>query len=183
MVTRAPSILVPYVDGERLSATENLVLSRCCDRNICRSECVAGVKSGKSSWWAGERGCWGLYSGLDPGTEFFKKSLYLFIFHWLLIALQYWFDFCLTSAGLNHGGTKGLSLSNPSLLPPIPIPLVITEPQFEFPESYSKFPLAIYFTYVSVYASMLLSPFISPSPFWTESLKKKLISRFRIFIF
>ena len=65
------SKLVPYMDGERLLATEKLVLSRCRDRNIHRSECVAGVKSGKSSWWAGERGCRGLYSGLDHGTEFF----------------------------------------------------------------------------------------------------------------
>ena len=42
----------------------------------------------------------------------------------------------------------------PSLLnlPPTfqPIPL-LTEPWFEFPDSYSKFPLAIYFTYGNVY--------------------------------
>ena len=38
----------------------------------------------------------------------------------------------------------------------------VTEPRFEFPESYSKFPLAICFIYGSVYASMLLSPFVSP---------------------
>ena len=31
---------------------------------------------------------------------------------------------------------------------------------FEFPESYSKFPLATYFIYGSVYVSMLLSPFL-----------------------
>ena len=37
-----------------------------------------------------------------------------------------------------------------------------TEPWFEFPESYSKFPLVICFTHGSVYASMLLSPFVAP---------------------
>ena len=40
-----------------------------------------------------------------------------------------------------------------------------TEPWFEFPESYSKFPLVIHFTHNSVYASMLLSPFVPPPPF------------------
>ena len=33
-----------------------------------------------------------------------------------------------------------------------------------FPESYSKFPLSIYFAYVSVYISMLLSPFWGSMP-------------------
>ena len=33
-----------------------------------------------------------------------------------------------------------------------------------FPESYSKFPLVIYFTHDSVYASMLLSPLVPPPP-------------------
>ena len=39
---------------------------------------------------------------------------------------------------------------------------VVTEPWLELSESYSKYPLAIYFTYCSVYVSMLLSPFIAP---------------------
>ena len=52
----------------------------------------------------------------------------------------------------------------PSLLnlPPVSYPIsplqVVTEPQCELPVSYSKFPLAIYFTLGSVYVSMLLSP-------------------------
>ena len=41
---------------------------------------------------------------------------------------------------------------------------VVIGPPFEFPESYSKFPLAIYFSYDSVHVSMLLSLFISPFP-------------------
>ena len=38
-------------------------------------------------------------------------------------------------------------MSPPSHLPPHPTLQLVTEPLFEFPESYSKFPLAIYFTY------------------------------------
>ena len=52
-----------------------------------------------------------------------------------------------------------------SLPPPTPsIPSVVIAPLFEFPESYSKFPLVIFFAYGSVYVSMLLSPFVSLSP-------------------
>ena len=56
-----------------------------------------------------------------------------------------------------------LPLEPLSHLPPIP-PLQVTEHGFELPESYSKFPLAICFTYGSGCVSMLLSPFVPPSP-------------------
>ena len=58
----------------------------------------------------------------------------------------------------------------PSLLnvPPIPhliLPLqAVRGHQVEFPVSYSKSPLATYFTYDNVYILMLLSQFIPPSP-------------------
>ena len=39
-----------------------------------------------------------------------------------------------------------LNLPSPHLPPVLPLS-VVTEPHFEFPESYSKFPLALYFTY------------------------------------
>ena len=39
----------------------------------------------------------------------------------------------------------------------IPPPKAITEPWFEFPKYHSRFPLPIYFTYGSIYVSMLLS--------------------------
>ena len=42
---------------------------------------------------------------------------------------------------------------------------------FELPASYSKFLLAIYFTYGNKYASMLLSLFALPSPFLTVSMR------------
>ena len=44
---------------------------------------------------------------------------------------------------------------------PIPALCVVTEPQFEFPESYSKYPLAIYFTYDSSYVIPFLRPTLS----------------------
>ena len=50
-------------------------------------------------------------------------------------------------------------MSLPTSLP-IPPFSVVTEPLFEFPESYSKFPLAIYFTYgiINFYTSHPLPP-------------------------
>ena len=61
-------------------------------------------------------------------------------------------------------------MSPPSHLLPIPSFQIVTEPLFEFPESYSKFPLAIYFTYGIVnfcyplHTSLLLPPSIPPCP-------------------
>ena len=92
---------------------------------------------------------------------FFSVLKNLFIFNWRITALQYWFDFYLASTWISYRYTYVPSLLN---LPSTSHLSQVTEPRFEFPESCSKFPLAIYFTYASVYASMLLSPFISPSP-------------------
>ena len=67
------------------------------------------------------------------------------------MALQHFVVFCQTSTWINHRYTYIPSLLN--LLPislPIPPLLVDTEPLFEFPESYGKFLLAIYFTYGNV---------------------------------
>ena len=36
-----------------------------------------------------------------PAGHFFLKKLHLFIFNWLMIALQYWFDFCHTSTWIS----------------------------------------------------------------------------------
>ena len=57
----------------------------------------------------------------------------------------------------------------PSHIPPHPSLQRVTEPLFEFPESYSKFPLATYFThgivnfYVTVSKHHPFSLFSSPS--------------------
>ena len=64
-----------------------------------------------------------------------------------------------------------LPFEPPSHLPPISPLCVITEHWFALPESYSKFPLAICFTYGSVYVSMLLSPFVPRSLSLTLCLK------------
>ena len=81
----------------------------------------------------------------------------------MTIALQYCVDFCHTSTWINHRYTYVPSLLN---FPPtshfIPSP-VVTEHQFELPESYSKIPL-LSVRYMIVYASMPLSPFVPPSP-------------------
>ena len=87
----------------------------------------------------------------------------------MLIGLQCWFDFCHTSARINHRCTYVPSLLN---LPPtfcsFPY-LGYKEPGFEFPESYSKFPLALYLhmlVYMSPCYSLRLShPLLLPHPY------------------
>ena len=61
--------------------------------------------------------------------------------------------------------------SGTSLAPPIPShPSRLPQSTgFQFPVSYSKFLLAICFTYGTGYVSMLLSQFMPPSPFPTVS--------------
>ena len=90
---------------------------------------------------------------------FFKKI----IFNWRIIA----FSVVLVSDIHQHESAIGLYMSSPSwtslLTPPFPLLLGCHRALFEFPESHSKFPLAIYFTHGSVYVSMLLSPFIPPT--------------------
>ena len=54
-------------------------------------------------------------------TEYFLK--YLFVFNWLMTGLQYWFDFCHTSAKINHRCTYVPCFEFPSHLPPIPTTL------------------------------------------------------------
>ena len=75
------------------------------------------------------------------------------VFNWRVIALQNFVVFSQTSTRISHRYTYIPSLLN--LLPislPIPCLWVDTEPFFVFPETYSKLPLAIYFTYGRVYS-------------------------------
>ena len=87
---------------------------------------------------------------------FFKN---LFIFNWRIIALQCCVGFCHTSAWSRHWYTNVLSL-----LKPLPHLTPLGCHKAPSPVLDSKFPLAIYFTYVNVYMSLLLSQFIPPSP-------------------
>ena len=87
----------------------------------------------------------------------------------------------LVSAIHQHESTIGLTcvlsvLNLPSISHPFPLLQVVTEPQFEFPESYSKFPLVIYFTHGGVYAFMLISPFIPPTTFFSSPMSIILFS-------
>ena len=88
----------------------------------------------------------------------------LTILNWRVITILCWF---LPYINMDWPYVYMFPPSWASLLPTTPYhpSQIVTEPQFEFPESYSKFPLAIYFIYVSVYVSMLLSPFVSIPPF------------------
>ena len=71
-------------------------------------------------------------------------------FNWRIIVLQCCIGFCHTSIWITYRYKYVPFLEPPShRFPPL---YVATEPWFEFPESYSKFPLAIYFTYGSLYA-------------------------------
>ena len=69
---------------------------------------------------------------------------FLNFFNGRIIALQNFVVFCRTSTRISHRYTHVLSLPH---LPPHPTLQPVTEPLFEFPESQSKFPLAIYFTH------------------------------------
>ena len=84
------------------------------------------------------------------GYTYLFILLYLFIFNGL-IALQYWFDFCHTSIWISYRCTYVSSLLKlPPTSHPFPLLQVVTEPWFEFPESYSKFASKNrYFTYVA----------------------------------
>ena len=69
-------------------------------------------------------------------------------FNWRIIALQKFIVFCQISTWISHRYTYMPSLLKlPPIFLTIPSLLVDTEPLFEFPEPYSKFPLAIYFAY------------------------------------
>ena len=101
-----------------------------------------------------------LYSWFPPGS---------FIFPLFLIEGYLLYNIVLVSAMHPHESAIGihmtLPLEPPSHLSSHATPLSCHRAQFEFPESYSKFPLAISFTYGSVYVSMLFSPFpSSPDP-------------------
>ena len=72
----------------------------------------------------------------------------MYIFNCRLIALQ---NFVIFLSYINRNQPSiypgPLPPGPPSQLPPHPTLQPVTEPLFEFPQSYSKFPLATYLTY------------------------------------
>ena len=82
----------------------------------------------------------------------------LLIFKRRIIALQ-------CRVGLFHTSAVGVPGSPPSWAPLPPSHLqVVTEPPSGFPESHSRFALAVCFIHGGVCAPTLLSPFVPPSP-------------------
>ena len=82
-----------------------------------------------------------------------KKIFSLFILNWKIIALQYCIGFYQTSAWISHRFTKPVSPPTWASLPPPSLfhnSRLSQSPWLEFPESYRKFSLAIYFTYGNV---------------------------------
>ena len=129
----------------------------------------------KQASWKTQTCCWGenLCSGSalplkDLGTSLEDNGL-LFIFNWRIIV----YNIVLVSAMQQREpvGTHMLPPSWASLAPPIPShPSTLSQNAgFELPASYSKFPMAVYFTCSNAYVSVLLSQFIPSSPSFTVS--------------
>ena len=99
---------------------------------------------------------------------FIKIHLLINLFlYWRVIALQNFLVFCQTSTWISHRYTYIPSLFNfrPISLP-IPPLYVDIESLFEFPKTYSKFLLALYFTYGNVSFHVTLSIYLTlSSPF------------------
>ena len=87
------------------------------------------------------------------------KNLYFNLF--FLLKDSCFTEFCHFLSNLNMNQPQVYICSLPFEPPPISLPIpplqVDTEPLFELPEPYSKFPLAIYFTYGNVSLHVTLS--------------------------
>ena len=104
-------------------------------------------------------------------VQYLTKHFLIFIFNWLIV-LQCWFDFFHTSIEI----TMGIHVQPPSLNScPFPILCYYRAPVW-VPWVIQQIPIGYLFTYVGIYASMLLSPFISPSPTSPRPLSISLFS-------
>ena len=107
-----------------------------------------------------------MLEGIQVREMVSKASAFLKIsFNWQIITLQYCDSFCHRSTSIIHRHTCVLSPRTPQPLPSPPhLSWLPQSTSFGFPASYIKLPLAIYFTYGNVYASMWFSQIIPPSP-------------------
>ena len=111
------------------------------------------------------------FSSLHPPFFFFK----LFICNWRIIALQYCVGFCHTSAWIRHRYTHAPSILNlPATSHPHPTPPGCHRALVWVPWVIQQIPTG-YFTCGSVYASMLISPFVPPSPSPTHCVHKSVL--------
>ena len=111
---------------------------------------------------------------LFPRENFFSVFLYcfiflnVFIFNWRIIALQYYIGFYQISTWISHRFAYVTShlKSLPPPSPSYPYRLLPSPGWFEFLESYSMFPLAIYFAYGNVcfHVSFSVPPTLSFIP-------------------
>ena len=100
----------------------------------------------------------------------------LLVFNWRKIALQYCIGLCRTSAWTSHMYTRVPFLFNlPFTSHSLPPLQVVTEPQFEVPESYGKFPLAIYLHMVEV-RFLRQSPYLTFFAVWIWDLVKIIVT-------
>ena len=87
--------------------------------------------------------------------------VFKFIFNWRIIALQYYVGFCHTTTWISLKYTHVPTLPN---LPPYPTSLGCHRAPFWAPCVIYQPPIIIYFTYSSVYISVLLCPFFPRYP-------------------
>ena len=92
-----------------------------------------------------------------------RVIIYLFIFDWKIISLQYSVGFCHTSTGISHRYTYVLSLLNLPSSPPHPSRFLQSPSVSSLNHTANSHWLSI-FTCGSVYVSVLLSPFVPHSP-------------------
>ena len=100
----------------------------------------------------------------QPIPVLFLFKLYLFVFNWLMIASQYWFEFYHTSAWISHRCACLLFLEPSSYLPTLPHPSSF----LQSPGLSSLCPTAnshwLSILHMVVHMLPCSPPFISPSP-------------------
>ena len=112
---------------------------------------------------------WIILQWTEECRYFFKILISFLQTYLFLIGGYLFYNIVLDSAIHQHESSMGIHMFPPSrtsIPPPTPShPSRLSQStSFEFPASYSKFPLVVYFTYGNVDVSVLLFQFAPPSP-------------------